>query len=55
MRIMCGVQLKGWQAAKNLMLMLNLNEATYQLAMVNSMHWHILEGEWSCLWNSIRS
>ena len=44
---MCGVQLNDRKRAKDLMLMLALNEAIYQVAMANSVNWygHVLRME----------
>ena len=38
MRAMCGVQVKDTKKAKNLMVMLGLNETIEQLEMANSMY-----------------
>ena len=39
-RAMCGVQLRERQRAKDLMLMLDLNEVINLLAMAESVHWY---------------
>ena len=39
-RVMCGIQLKDRKRSMDLMFMLGFNEAIYQLAMTNSVHWH---------------
>ena len=38
MRAMCGIQLKDRKISKELILMLNLNETIYYLAMASSVH-----------------
>ena len=47
MRAMCGVHLKDREIAKDIMLMLGLNETIDQLTMANSVHWysHVLRRE----------
>ena len=40
MRAMCVGQLKGKNRAKNLMLMMGLNETMDRLAMANNVHWY---------------
>ena len=54
-RVKCGVQFKGRKRAKDMMLVLGLNETKDQLAMANSIHWHghVLT-VWPCLENGIR-
>ena len=39
-RAMCGVLLKDRKRSTDLMFMLGLSDALYQLAMVNSIRWH---------------
>ena len=46
-RAMCGVQLKHRNICMDLMFMLSLNEAIYQMATANSVRWygHVLSRE----------